>query len=347
MLLAHSTTRWCAVLLLALATACGGGGGDGGSADSGPAPSKAFVADSGQAAIGSSRNANPAPGPLVVDRIITGPNTMLTSSLQDIALDAVNDRMYVSDTRSILVFNNVSTANGNVAPSRVVSVCCGGPSGLGNFVGIYLDTVHDRLYAGVNDNLGTTKEVQVFDGVSSLSNVAPTRSFTFTTNFVMDVAVDTTKNVLYVLCLDPGGLIQMLSFNGADTLTGSVAPTRTISIGGSFSSGWAAGIFVDPANDRLYAPSNDGRVFVFDNASSKNGAISGVGATAVPERTINLPLPAMTSIFVELTADRLYAADNAGVNIIDNASTVNGTPAVTTRVLAPGGSSFRAVAVKP
>ena len=123
------------------------------------------------------------------------------------------------------------------------------------------------------------------------------------------------------------------------------AANRTIAINESFSSGPAVGMFIDFANDRLYAPRfGPGEVMVFDNASLKNGAVS---STAAPERAINLPVPALTNITVDLTANRLYAADTSGLNIIDNASTANGTPPIVIRVLAPGGSTFKAVAVRP
>ena len=128
---------------------------------------------------------------------------MLTSSLLDFALDVARDRLYVSDRRSILVFDNISTATGNVAP-RVVSICCGGPTGSGNFVGIYLDTLNDRLYAGVNINLlpAAGQEIHVFHNVSSLSNSPPTRTIQVNPRFLIDVAVDPTKNILYVYGLN-------------------------------------------------------------------------------------------------------------------------------------------------
>jgi hypothetical protein len=111
-----------------------------------------------------------------------------------------------------------------------------------------------------------------------------------------------------------------------------------ITIGETFGAGAAIGMFIDPANDRLYAPRN-GAVMVFDTASTKSGP-------AAPERTITLPAPALSSITVDLTANRLYATDTAGVNIIANASTASGTPVIN-RVLAPSGSVFKAVAVAP
>src|SRR4051812_11122928 len=286
-----------ALVFAALTMSGCGGGGDAEPAPP-PAPSKAFVADRGQAAIGSSSNSNPAPGTAVAERRIVGTNTMVSANLIDLALDATNDRLYVADLRSILVFNNASTANGNVAPSRVVSSF----GGLGNFVGIYLDTVNDRLYATVN--FGLTNQVQVFDNVSTLSNAPPTRTFTFASSFLIDIAVDTSKNIAYVYNLDPATSLTRISvFDTVATLNSTVAltPNRTITIGDSFSSGMALGMFIDPASDRLYAP-RIGQVMAFDSASTKNGS---VGTTAVPSRTITLPVPAYTNIFVELTANRL------------------------------------------
>ncbi len=341
----HRLTRWCAVsVVVGLAAGCGGGGG-GDSPQAPPAtpPSKIFVGDSGiDPAIGSSPTSNPSPGQVIVERIISGPNTMLSSALVDFALDVARDRLYVADLRSILVFDNISTAEGNIPPSRIVSTCCGGS---GNFVGISLDTDNDRLYAGVNLDL-TTRQVHVFESVSTASNSPPSRTITVPATFLVDVAVDPTRDILYVY--GRGAVTtfaEIAVFAGAAALSGSETPDRTIAIGDSLFSGPAVGMFIDAGNDRLYAPRGTGQVLVFDSASTKDGPIT---TTAIPERAVNvIPFPAYTNITVDLTANRLYATDTSGLSIIDNASTVNGTPPIVTRVLAPAGSTFKAVAVSP
>jgi len=344
----HRLVRGSLVVFIAGLAACGGGGGGGGSTP-GPVtpPSKIFVGDAGNFAIGSSPNSNPSAGASVVDRVISGSNTTLSQYLWGFALDVANDRLYVSDLRAILVFNNAGTASGNIAPSRVVSTILGG---FGSFNGIYLDTVNNRLYAAANGSTGfisDPQQVRVFDNVSTATNAAPIRSFTFASNFIFDIAVDTTKDILYAYHTDGSNQTRISVFANASTRNGfNLVPTRTIIIGESFSSGPSIGIFVDAANDRLYAP-RMGAIMVFDSASTKDGSISG---TATPTRTINLQPtlgPVLTSITVDLGANRLYAADTAGLNIIPNASTVDGTPPPFIRVLAPGGSVFRAVAVKP
>lgn len=345
----RSRDRFAFLIGLLFATAflvagCGGGGGDGGSSPPPPPPtppSKIFIGDSGTVAIGSSPTSNPSPGAEVAERIIEGPSTMLSSSLTDFALHVASDRLYVADLRSILVFDNISTAEGDIAPSRVVFTCCGGA---GNYVGIYLDTANDRLYAAANVALGGAQVVHVFDNVSTLSNSPPNRTITVPPTFLMDVAVDATRDILYVYGRGAiSTLTEIAVFDSAATLSGTATQNRTIAIGESFSSGPAVGMFIDPANNRLYAP-RTGAVMVFDNASTKSGDIN---TTAAPARTINLPLLTLSNIFVELTADRLYATDTGGVTIIPNASTVNGTSLTGVRAIASPGSIFKATAVAP
>jgi hypothetical protein len=270
----------------------------------------------------------------------------------DFAIDAANDRLFVSDLRSILVFDNVSTANGNVAPRVLNSF--DGPGALGNYVGIALDTTNNRLYAtgnGIGGNISNF-EIRVFDNASTASNVPPSRVFTFptTSSGLFDVAIDPTRNngTLYVYRFATfGGGTEIAVFDNASTLTGSnVAPNRAITIGDTFSTPQPVGMFLDVANDRLYAP-RLGAIMVFDGASAKTGAIATPG---VVTRTIDLQPTlgfVLTTVTVELAANRLYAADNFGLNIISNASTASGNPAPFVRVLAPGNSKFQAVAVKP
>jgi len=332
--------RLSVVVLISVCTSCGGGGGDSPPpAPPPPPPSKAFVADSGSAAIGSTSNPNPSPGPVPVDRIIQGPNTTLSSWLFDVAVDAANDRLYASDQLSIVVFNNAGTASGNIAPSRIVSQRSLAP-GAAQYQGFYLDTQNDRLYVTV-----VPHSVYVFDNVSALSNAAPSRIISTANDatYLFDVAVDTTKDVLYVYGLGAGSLTQIAVYDNASGRFGSVDADRMITIGDPLGSGPAVGMFIDPANDRLYAPRN-GQVLVFDNASTRDGL---VGTTVIPTRTITLPVTAMSHIFVELVADRLYAVDNNGVTIIANASTVNGVPPSGIRVVAASGSMYQAIAVKP
>jgi len=350
----HRLVRGSLVVLIAGLAACGGGGGGGGGSTPGPVtpPSKIFVGDAFNAAIGSSPNSNPSAGTSVVDRIIQGSNTRLSTNMWDFAIDATNDRLFVSDQRSIIVFDNVSTASGNVT-SRVLS-SFDGAGALGNYVGIALDTTNNRIYAagnGIGGNINNF-QIDVFNNASSASSIPPSRTFTFpiTTSGLFDVAIDPAKNILYVYRFASfGGTTEIAVFDGASALTGpNVTPNRTISVNESFSTpNLPVGmLFLDVANDRLYA-AHQGGVYVFDGASAKSGSVATLG---VVSRSIDFTPTlgfVLSAVTVDLAANRLYAADNAGLNIIQNASTANGNPAPFVRVLAPGSSRFQAVAVKP
>jgi hypothetical protein len=326
-------------LVAILVASCGGSSGS-----LSPAPpasgSRVFVGDSTNAAIGSSSNLNPSPGTYVVERTIAGANTQLDTNLFDFALDATNDRLYVADLRSILVFNNASTISGNATPARTVTTL---PGPFGSFNGgIFLDTTRNMLYAATNF-LGTTQNVQVFDNASTASAATATRTITFTIRSIADIALDTTRNILYVYGTDLAGFAEVLSFDNASTLTGAVVPDRAISFPDSGGTG-PVGLFVDAANDRLYVPRNDGTIAVFNTASAVSGNAT---INALPSRTINLPVTSFSVLFVDVAANRLYALDPAGISVIASASTASGTPSTTIRALAPSGSTFQAITVRP
>lgn len=137
---------------------------------------------------------------------ITGTNTKLNSPAY-ITLDVTADRLFVANTGdlSILVFDNISTKTGNVAPERVI--------------------------AGATTTL-----------------VSPT-----------DVSLDTGRNLLYV-----ADDLDIHVFASASTATGDIAPAKTLTPGFSVSA-----IFIDSANDRLYAADQVGQAIdVYDNAST-------------------------------------------------------------------------------
>ncbi len=84
------------------------------------------------------------PGPVVVapDAVLSGSLTQIDAPV-GVSYDSVNNRLYVLNqgTPAILVFESVSTLNGNVAPARVITVKeMAAPSAL------FLDTENDRLY---------------------------------------------------------------------------------------------------------------------------------------------------------------------------------------------------------
>ncbi len=116
-------------------------------------------------------------GDIAPARVISGTTTEL-SEARAFWLDAVSDQLYVSNggNNNILVFNNASTINGDVAPARVIS---GTTTGLNFPDAMWLDTASDQLYVSTR----TSKEISskgsrvlVFTLASTINgNIAPSR----------------------------------------------------------------------------------------------------------------------------------------------------------------------------
>ncbi len=197
----------------------------------------------------ASGNATPAATIFGTNTTFNAPNYM--------TLDAANDRLYIADTSdlSIVIYDNISTKNGNVAPNRII--------------------------AGAATTL-----------------VAPA-----------DVAFDRVRNELYVLD-DP----NILVFNAAALSTGgNVAPTRSLST--AFVAG-AAAIFVDVANDRLFAADLDGAIAIYDNASTlPTGAIT-------PSRSI-------AGVNTQLGNPAGIQLDGQGRLVVSNLGTVSVAASIT------------------
>jgi hypothetical protein len=327
--------RVALILAISSLAACGHHGG---SSSAPPAtPSKLFVGDSGNQAIASFINSDPVPGPVTVDRIITGANTNLTSAVA-LALDVTNDRLYVSNGVSVIVFNGASTAGGNISPARTVATV-----GTGNFTCLSLDTINNRLYAGDDPN-----GVKVFNNASALTgNILPNTPTPdrFLTNFgtgssIRGVAVDVGKNILYVAAVTTAPSIVVSIFDNADTVDTIAPPDRKITIAATSDMG---GIFLDSTNDRLYLSDPVGHVLVYDTASVKNDPTT-------PDRTINLPTASKAQLAVDIANDRLYAAApaaNGYVLIVQNASTALGNQPTAVELLPPANGNLTAVAVEP
>jgi hypothetical protein len=320
------------LLFVALVTGCGGGG------DEAPAlgslSSKLFVADSANFSIASTIDANPPAGTLMFDRVITGLNTTISNDIRGLVVDAANRRLYVAHGDSILVFDDIDMADGDVAPSRTIT-----SASFGNITSLHLDTTRDILYAGDFET-----GIWVIDDASSADGlIVPDReitdSFGGTSFQIRDIFVDATRNILYVSrsTSAPAVTNRILVFANASTLDGSgLAATRTITPSPAMVAG---NIFVDTINNRLYMADTGSRtVPVFDGASTASGAVSA-------SRTINWGASAI-DIAVDIASDRLYAINADNLFIIDGASTING--AVTAKTLSvPGGSVITALAINP
>ncbi|HKW37056.1 MAG TPA: hypothetical protein VJO54_04535 [Burkholderiales bacterium] len=328
------------VLAFLALVSCGGGGG--GSSTPPTPESKVFFADGGNGAIVSFSTAAPTAS-FPIDRVIQGPATLLPTSgilaIPSLTLDAANNRLYVATQGNTLVFNNISMADGNVAPTFFMSATI-------NTVGPGLRSVN-FMHNDLNRSNGTLYSVDIFGEVHVFSNpvtapsvvsriITPDLGAT-TIAGTFGLALDAGKDMLYVGAVFNGtGSSNIIVFNNASAigtapLTGPgfpppattvtpVAPTRTLSFAQPVVS-----FHLDTVNDHLYTAHSDGIVRVFHGASTLPTG------TPIVDRTIDLggSTPIDTYIFVDTSRNKLYAvASNTltasgALGIIDNASTAN------------------------
>jgi hypothetical protein len=297
------------------------------------------VVDGGNHAIASFINPAPAANSSFnIDRLISGAATGLgvaggtpsLSSIPSIALDAANDRLFASTQLSVSVFDNASTANGNIPFSRRITATVNTGSGLRgvNFFSMTIDTTNNILYSA-----DTAGEIHVFNSASTRTGaITPDRTVTpdlgaTTVVQTFGIAVDKTRDMLYVGVSPSGASAFIMIYNGASNVNtntianNSRAPDRTITLQG------AGSFHLDEAANRLYVSTFNGQVQVYDSASTLTG-------TPTVDRLIDLAggvarFQIQHFIFVDTSRDKLYAVGNEATPdtsitwIIDNAHAAN------------------------
>ena len=224
-----------------------------------------------------------ADGATATPRIIAGKSTGVGSTEVDgVALDRLRGLVYAvalstSPSPSILVFEDVATIDGEVAPARQIAV-----DGGGFFTGLELDEEADRLY--VSDGTG---QLYVFDGASALDGtITPTATVALTAPGT--ISLDREADRLYVAG-DGGALFQL---DAARQLTSVSEVSRTVTWANPADS--ARGVSIDGCRDRLYLGirnvSSGVNIFVLDDASTLTGELDLHAASqallAVPDEQV-------------------------------------------------------------
>ncbi len=224
-------------------------------------------------------------------------------------------KLYVSNTNanSIVRFDQAFTDSGNIVPAATIS---GANTGLNAPAFITLDKAADRLYVANNADIS----ILIFDNISTKSgNVAPERTISganTTLGTPTDVSVDKGRDLLYV-----ADDIDIHVFATASTATGNIAPARTYSPGFSVSA-----VFIDGANDRLYAADSAANsITVYDSASTLAAGPITANRTIQGAAT-HLATPG--SIQID-GAGRLVVSNAAppSITIYNNAAVANGNVA--------------------
>ena len=223
-----------------------------------------FVADPGANAVLVFDTISTKTGNIASNRAIAGALTNLISPI-DLALDGGRNLLYVADGGNIFVFSSASTANGNVAPVRIIT-----PSPAFNINGIFLEAATDRLF--VSDATIGADAVKVFDNASSLNgSVAAARTITGGNTQLGqpgNLIVDSTGRLI-VSNFSPA---KITVYSNAATTSGNVTPSGAVT---SPDMSGPSQITLNASNGDLYvADTFSARVVVFANIGTANGSVS-------------------------------------------------------------------------
>jgi hypothetical protein len=258
-------------------------------------------------------NAFTASGNATPAATIVGTNTTFNSP-NYMTLDAVNDRLYIADQGdfSIVIYDNISTKDGNVAPNRIIA---GAATTLNNGpADVAFDRVNNELYVLDDPNI-------VVFGPASLAtggNVAPTR--TLITAFAAGAAaifIDAVNDRLLVADLD--GAIAI--YDNAHALpTGAINPIRTIQ-GASTKLGNPDGIQID-GQGRLVV-SNAGNV-----GAAIPPSITIYSSAAIANGGNVAPVAEISGSNTGMSLPNQIVVDPSGTGTVYNADSIAGRIAV-------------------
>lgn len=232
---------------------------------------------------------------------ISGSNTGLNSP-EFLALDPAADRLFVANLggSSVLIWDAVSTRNGNIAPTRTI----GPNSGLVAPVGLALDSVRNLLY--VAD--GSQGQVLVFSPASTAgSSSTPSRALIITGASIGGIALDAANDRLFVSDTASNAIGI---FDNVSTLNGQVASNRAIT-GTSTGLQGPAGLTLDLAGDLVVANGgngNLGNITVYSNAATVDGNAPPI--ITLGGSNTGLSAPAQVILNPASGANEIYVADS-------------------------------------
>jgi 6-phosphogluconolactonase (cycloisomerase 2 family) len=297
-----------------------------------PAPAatgKLYVSSGSQNSIVRFDNAFTTNGNIAPAATISGVATQLATPIY-LALDNGADRLFAVDraSASILVFDQISTKTGNIAPNRVIS---GIATNLFVPVQPFLDGSRNLLY--VSDDV----DVLVFNNASTANgNVASARDIQpgFSVGAIF---MDSTNDRLFVT--DPGGNAVNV-YDNASTLDGPVAtPTRQIK-GAATGLANPVGLQIDGFGRLVVSNSSPASITVYPAAATANGNISPVATISGG----NTRLVSPNQIAFDTTArDTLYVADpGSGSILVFTSFTIANGNLAPTRVISGASTTLSA-----
>src|SRR6476646_3418076 len=210
-------------------------------------------------------NAFTASGNATPAATIVGTNTTFNSP-SFMTLDAANDRLYIADTGdlSVVVYDGISTKNGNIAPSRIIA---GAATNLLTPTDVSLDKVRNLLY--VADDV----DIHVFGSASTVNgNTAPVRDLSVPFA-VSAIFIDGTNDRLYVAD-QAGNAIAV--YDHASTLNGPITANRAVQGATNTHLSNPGGVQIDGAGRLVVSNASPASITIYANAATADGDIAPV-----------------------------------------------------------------------
>jgi hypothetical protein len=280
-----------------------------------------------------------ANGQVAPVRIIQGQNTRLSRSMHGVAIDNVNNEIFVPSTLedAILVFNR--TDSGDVAPKRVIQ---GSLTGINKPQGITVDTVNNEIALANEMSLTWT----VYDRLAN-GNVAPKRTISDATALMSKPVGIWIDNVNNEIVVTDGGSSTAV---GAELIqvyprlaNGPTTPIRQISGAASMLISTRQ-VQVDTVNNEIVVANQGhravnppvlGNISAFDRLATGNVAPKRFLQNATPTAG-NSGVRHPRSVWVDPTNNEIGAGDSKynDIRVFDRlfgtatpAFTLSGTPA--------------------
>ena len=231
-------------------------------------------------------NAFTANGNATPAATIVGTNTTFNSP-SFMTLDTANDSLYIADTGdlSVVIYDGISTKNGNVAPSRIIA---GAATNLLSPTDVSLDKVRNLLY--VADDL----DILVFASASTANgNPAPVRDLSVPFA-VSAIFIDGANDRLYVAD-QAGNAIAV--YDHASTLNGAVSANRAVQGATNTHLSNPGGVQIDGAGRLVVSNASPPSITIYNNAATADGDIAPVAEIAGATTGLSVP----DQIFVDTT----------------------------------------------
>ena len=281
------------------------------------ATGKLYVMESNSNTLLRFDNAFTASGNVTPAATIVGTNTTFNFP-NFMTLDTANDSLYIADTNdlSIVIYDGISTKNGNIAPSRIIA---GVAANLLSPTDVSLDKVRNLLY--VADDL----DIHVYASASTVNgNQAPVRDLTVPFQ-LSGIFIDAANDRLYVA--DQAGNAVAV-YDHASTLNGPITANRAVQGATNTHLSGPGSVQLDGAGRLVVSNSLAPSITIYANAATVDGDIAPVAEIA----GVNTGLSVPTQIFVDTTGTgTLYNVDPgaARVAVWGNLNAANGNIAPT------------------